>query len=334
MKTVIFAAPALAILALGTVCCDRKSKEEESLVPGTSQEAAKIRLPAIPPLPPDKLPAQTAMPPDPARDQYRREKVHVQIAENVLPKEGDPYAPPVPVLGNYLGAYFRRAGFEGAAGPGDAAYRIEGKFEGKYVETIVFQGQPVYHRYSGSVEIRVRGKDEAVVESVEVPEFFQEGQAEDNIVLDLRRRLAKILWERLTFAGTTFTDREIPALISSLAADDLEKEAPVQAEEVVKKLAGRGLAAVPYLLDALTDERQVRVAARYPGLTTANSDKLRVFHIADKALEEIFQKVSRLDLETPSRKRFAVIQGWEAEWRRFCPSFREDAGEKKEKEKA
>ena len=69
--------------------------------------------------------------------------------------------------------------------------------------------------------------------------------------------------------------------------------------------------------------RPVKVNAHYPGLTASNTEKLRIYHLADKALEDIFQKVSRLNLDMPARARSLVIRGWEAEWARFCPSFRE-----------
>jgi hypothetical protein len=43
--------------------------------------------------------------------------------------------------------------------------------------------------------------------------------------------------------------------------------------------------------------------------------------MADKVLEEIFQKVSRMSLETDARTRLVIVKGWENEWARFCPSF-------------
>jgi len=286
----------------------------------------------IPEIPADKLPPRSAPPPDPAREQYRREKVHLRISERVKPKERPVYDPDVRVLENYLAEYFRRAGFEVVA-PEEAQYRIEGHYEARFHSAIVFKEQTIAHKYVGSARVRVLGKKgkgtEGDLEVVEVPEFFADGiQSPDTpeervAVLEMRRRLAKVIWERLYHTGKTFAHPEVPRLITSLTVDNPEAEVPVRADDVLQALVSKRFQAVPYLIEALSDEREVRVEAKYPGLTLANLDKLRVHHLADKALEEIFQKVSRMDLQTPTRARFRIIKGWEKEWERFCPPYRE-----------
>ena len=106
-------------------------------------------------------------------------------------------------------------------------------------------------------------------------------------------------------------------------------DAPLTTEQVVSRLADIGFPAVPYLLDAMTDERVVRLDSDYPGLKGRNLEDLRVYHIADKALEEIFQKVSRMGLDVTAddvehhRLRRVILLGWENEWRRFAKAFRE-----------
>lgn len=318
-----------ASVLLGAPGCERKPPAPSASPEGAVSEAKAApgareeRKPAIPELPPERLPPRTRPAPDPARDQYRRDPVFVRIEEKVE-KDGSVSTPAVPVLGNYLAAYFRRAGFEKAETPEAARFVLEGKFEAKYVETLTVQGKAILERYVGNTALEVRGKEvKEPLEKIDVPDFYLEAADHEKTVLDMRRRLAKIVWERLFQTGAVFADPEIVALIASLAADDSEKEAPLQAEDVVKKLASRGLSAVPYLLEALSDTRQVLVSSRYPGLTFENRDRLRIYHLADKALEEIFQKVSRLELDTPEDKRFAVIKGWENEWKKFCPSFRD-----------
>ncbi len=325
-----FALVCLSALSLAS-CEPRGSAVEDAGAPKAGPASAPIvpKAQLVPELPPEKLPPRTSVPPDPAVDRYLRGKVFIHIDEEVKPKERPAYSPPTRVLENYLAEYFRRAGFEVAARPEDGERRIEGKFRAEFVEAIVFEGKPLVHKYKGTVDMSVRGKGGEELEKVDEPGFFKDGilkpeYPEDHYaVLEMRRHLAKIIWERLFHAGKTFTDPEIPSLVATLAADDSEKEAPVQADDVLKALVKRRFDAVPYLLDFLTDEREVRVNAHYPGLTPQNAGKLRIYHIADKALEEIFQKVSRMDLETPSKARFAIIQGWENEWRRFCPTFRD-----------
>lgn len=310
---------------------EKKSDPSGKPAQGTAPGQEKRRA-GPPPLPAEKLPPRTAAPPDPAKEQYRRDPVHVSIKERIQPREAPAYEPPAEarVLENHIAEYFRRAGFAVVRDPAGARYTIEGSFECKFHEAIVFQGQTIAHKYVGSATVSVKGKDGGEpLDRVEVPEYYADGilrpgvPEERRAAMEMRRRLAKVLWERLFHMGKTLADAEIPGLLARLAADDPEEEAPVLARDVVKALAAKRFTAVPYLLDALTDDRVVRVHATYPGLTSANSNQLRIYHLADKALEEIFQKVSRMGLESTQEDRFAVIRGWEGEWSRYCPSYRD-----------
>ena len=146
---------------------------------------------------------------------------------------------------------------------------------------------------------------------------------EAELIRDFRREYARIIWQDVFRKLTPIADPEIPSLIDSLTVDDFEAPEPVDGDAVVKSLVARRLAAVPYLLDAMSDERPVLVQVSYPGLTPLNAEKLRVFHLADKALENIFQKVSRMNLDSPDEHRFIIIKAWEYEWRRFCRSYKE-----------
>lgn len=287
----------------------------------------------IPEIPKDQLPPRTARPPDPSREQYLREKVFIRIEESVQPRDKPAYTPEFPLLQFHLSQYFRRAGYQVVEKAEDAQFVLRGSFKARYVKAITFQRQDIAHQYSGDVELRVYGKGGEELEKIEIKDFLKEGilgvdekrenRQEAHVIQDIRRHLAKIVWNRLYHVGKVFTDRKIPQLLASLAADDLLMEAPVQGDDVIKALVARHFEAVPYLLEALSDERMVRVNAHYPGLTAQNATSLKIYHIADKALEEIFQKVSRMNLRTTARLRFLIIRGWENEWKRFCPSFRE-----------
>jgi hypothetical protein len=234
---------------------------------------------------------------------------------------------------NYLSEYFRRAGFEVVEDAAAADYRIEGQYSAHFLKVIQFEGVPVAHTYEGSARISIR-KGAEEVERAEVTDFRKDGilapgVPEDQVaVLEMRRHLAKVLWSKVYHQGKTFSEPEVPALLESLAREP--GATPVQGESVLKSLVAKRLAAVPYLLEALSDERPVQAAIAYPGVTVENPEKLHVYHLADKALEEIFQKVSRMELETPAKTRFLIIRGWENEWRKFCPSYRESPRRPKE----
>src|SRR5207249_594451 len=147
---------------------------------------------------------------------------------------------------------------------GAARYRLRGTYDAKFSRVIELQGTPIAHKYVGRVRLGIEeaGKP-GEVDAVEVPEFFADGVLEQGVpedqvaVYEMRRRLAKIVWDRLRTSGKVFSDPDIPALLSSLSSDEQEREAPTRAEDIVKKLSARRFSAVPYLLDALTDTRQV-----------------------------------------------------------------------------
>ncbi len=321
----------LLLIADAVSCTGGKDPVEQPAAAAPAPSSAtppEIRPPAIPELPPEKLPPRTAAPPDPAVEQFVRETVSVRIDEEVKPKDREAYRPELRVLENYVAEYFRRAGFP-IVPPADAMYIVDGQFHSQFHGVKQIQEVPFAHTYAGRLLVTVKRKaDGAEVERIEIPEHLTDGvllsdKPEEEIpVLEMRRRLAQIVWQRVFHDGSTLGNPKIPALIASLASDDLENEAPVQGSAVVDDLVKLRFQSVPYLLEALSDERTVLVNAPYPGLGPGNSDKLRVYHLADKALEEIFQKVSRLSLETPDPQRFSVIRGWENEWARFCPPFR------------
>ncbi|HVR72811.1 MAG TPA: hypothetical protein VMT52_00690 [Planctomycetota bacterium] len=285
-------------------------------------EKAKV----LPPLPAKDLPLQTRPKLDPSRDQYVRVPVFVKIDEDIQPSAGSPYKPDVLVLKPYLERYLRRAGYPVVKRPEDAKFRVEGEFTGKFHSTLTVQGKIAGWKYTGASKLRISDAQGRELEVFDVPEVSQENvQSEESTVLHLRRYMAKLQWDRIVTTGTVFTQKEVLRWLNSLASEASPDE-PMIAEDTINALVEMGFPAVPYLLEALTDTRIVRVESKYPGLRGRNLDDLRVYHIADKALEEIFQKVSRMSLDVSPDKqaeRSLIQKGWENEWKRFCKPFRD-----------
>jgi hypothetical protein len=285
----------------------------------------------IPEIPKDRLPPRTRAKPDPATAQLVREAVYVKVSETAETKDGTRFQPEVPVVQNYLAEYFRRAGHPVVDRPEDAVYRIEGSVETTFDKELTLRNETIAWKYVGDARIVVLGKDGATLEKVEVPEEYRLNvKSEKSAVWDLRRYLAYLVYQRLFTEGKVFTNADVVRLINSLAADPFESAEETKANDVIQKLADLGLPAVPYLLDALTDTRTVLASAEYPRLE--NPSDLKVYHIADKALEEIFQKVSRMEIDTPDHWRFVIIRGWEREWARFCKPFRDSPEAKRRQE--
>lgn len=291
----------------------------------------------LPEIPAASLPPQTRPKPDPDRDPYVRDPVYLRIEATVKASSGAEGPPQVPVLQNHMAEYFRRSGHPVLAAPEGAAHRIEGTFRGEHDKTLMLLDTPANYRYKGTGRIRVLDRDGREIEAFEVPDIIEFGVSEEPTEVRLERHMANLLWEHLSVRSVTFGNPRVVEKIGSLAQDpslflpaegngELE---PLSAENVIEDLVKIGFPAVPFLLDALNDNRVVRLNSKYPGLESGKLDALRIYHVADKALEEIFQKVSRMSIQITAddpesdRLRRVIVLGWENEWRRFCPAFRE-----------
>lgn len=334
-----------AVLACAVAGCGKAAER-----PGAARDEEKVAVTAaenplsegrsvrdlLPPLPKEKLPPRTRQAPDPVKDRFSRDPVFVRVEEIVTPRAGPEYVPDVPVVQNYLQAYFARAGHPAAGAAEKAAWRIEGSVKLAFHTTLGALGKDIAWKYRAEASIRVLDASGEERDRFDVPEAFREStRSETSAVLEVRRYLAKVIWDRLFHQGKIFGNARAEWLVNCLALEGTspsaegERSEPATADEAIAALVGMGLEAVPHLIEALVDDRPVLKKSTYPGLTEETAPYLRVYHLADKALEEIFQKVSRLGLDTErtmtprekARVRAAVIAGWENEWSRFCPSF-------------
>ena len=295
-------------------------------VPAAQDEKAPAKKaqkkPPIPRLPAERLPQRTRARPDPAKSQVELGTIHVSIEEIAQTMDGTRFTPKARVVENYLGEYLRRVGYRVLEGPVKASYRISGRISTIFDTELILRNKIIAWKYAGSIGIKLRDINGKVLQEITIPEVFRLNvKSEKSAIWDLRRYLAHIIYTGIFQEGDVLANRDVVDLIESLAIDSFDQVEDIEAAEVVEKLADHGLEAVPYLLQALTDTRTVMVKARYPKLEIPGD--LKIYHLADKALEEIFQKVSRLELKTPDRLRFYIIAGWENEWRRFCKPFRE-----------
>ncbi len=280
------------------------------------------KKPPIPRLKAEELPKQTRSRPDPAKSQVELDTIQVDIEELAQTMDGTRYTPGTRVVQSYLEEYLRRAGYRVIREGAKARYRIRGKISTIFDKELILQNRIIAWKYAGSVAVELLDANAKVLQKVSLPEVFRLNvKNEKSAIWDLRRYLAHLVYTEICLEGKELGNSEIFGLLESLAVDSFEREEDVEAGVVVEKLADHGLAAVPYLLHALTDTRPVMANAKYPDLKVPTD--LKIYHLADKALEEIFQKVSRLELKTPARLRFYIIAGWENEWRRFCRPFRE-----------
>jgi len=277
----------------------------------------------IPELSTRELPPRTRAPLDPARESYLREPVHVSVEESMVDLEGEEIPIRVPILENYLKQYLRRAGFPVDGPPEKARFHVRGRLDSAFHTTMQFKTTTVSYRVRGVAYIALSEPDGKELERFEVPETFADSvEDEASAFTELRRYAAKLLWELLFREGTHVGNPDIQMLIDLLAVGPMVGAEDATTETILEQLVAHGFEAVPYLIEAVADTRAVRMPTSHPGVDERTPNALKIYHVADKALEEIFQKVSRMTLETPTDHRVVVLKGWENEWRRFCAPFR------------
>ncbi|MEM7233680.1 MAG: hypothetical protein AAF517_16005 [Planctomycetota bacterium] len=296
-----------------------KKPAKEAKKTGDGKKKGKRLLPRIPK---GKLPKRTRTPPDPKKDQLSRGSVYLSIAEVEDPSRGKAGPAKVSVVQPYAAEYFRRAGFRVVKNVGNADFRIEGKVVATFVSPIIFRKRTIGWKYIADASVTVTNRDGQLVSEHQIPQQeWDGGQDEPTASIDIRRLIAKNVHDTLFVKCAAFQTPKVGELLAALKVDPLEAEDPRSGNELVDLMADLGVTAVPFLLEALTDNTTVLAETDFPGLKKL--DDLKVYHMADKALEEIFQKVSRLPLKATADERFIVTLGWENEWRRFCPAFRE-----------
>ena len=285
-------------------------------------------------IPPEKLPAATRKAPDPNKDQFLRKPVFVNVTETTLRRDGSGDAKSV-VVRRYLEEYFRRAGHPIASDPATATFSVTGEVEVEFEKQIRFRGRHIAWKVRGAATFAVRDAEQKEIHRVELPEVFQErATTEEAAFHKLRRYVAKLAWDDLVVGCEPFSNAKVQDLLRRLGQQDPGDATPPTAEEVTAQLADSGLAAVPFLLEAMSDTRTVQLNSSYPGLGEHGPTALKVYHIADKALEEIFQKVSRMDLETSARLRSIIARGWEQEWQKFCKPFHDSPESERRRQRA
>ena len=78
-----------------------------------------------------------------------------------------------------------------------------------------------------------------------------------------------------------------------------------------------GTRAVPHLLEALRDDREVRLEGSYKGFPALEEGELKVYHIADLTLRDILDRDSGLDPLSSDDYLLRVRIAWQWLWEDF-----------------
>ena len=83
---------------------------------------------------------------------------------------------------------------------------------------------------------------------------------------------------------------------------------------MIDEISQYGEVAVPYLLEALRDDREVRLEGDYPGFPDLKDGELKVYHVVDLTLREILDRNSGLDPLASDDYIKRIRTGWQWLW--------------------
>ncbi|MEC9476875.1 MAG: hypothetical protein VX764_07565 [Planctomycetota bacterium] len=200
-----------------------------------------------------------------------------------------------------------------------ADYVIEGTMTCDYFQdlTFDFQGQEQHleHQYHGKFAGHLISKSSGgeVVQDLSFPEPLMNGRTQMELAQrDIRRRSATIVAENL-LRGEILGDPEVRGLLDALT-DPLDGRFYNQIQDELVQFGAR---AVPHLLEALRDERDVSLEGTYPGFPELVKGELKVYHIADLALRDLLDRDSGLDPLSSEEYLLRIRTGWQWLWEDF-----------------
>ena len=200
-----------------------------------------------------------------------------------------------------------------------ADYVVVGTMTCDYFQDLTFefqdQEQHLEHQYHGKFagHLISRSSGGEVVQDLSFPEPLMNGRTQMELAQrDIRRRSATIVAENL-LRGEILGDPEVRGLLDALT-DPLDGRFYNQIQDEIVQLGAR---AAPHLLEALRDERDVRLEGTYPGFPDLIKGELKVYHIADLALRDILDRDSGLDPLSSDDYLIRIRTGWQWLWEDF-----------------
>lgn len=200
-----------------------------------------------------------------------------------------------------------------------ADYVIEGTMTCDYYQDLTFefneQSQHLEHQYHGKFAGHLISKSSGgeVVQDLSFPEPLMNGRTQMELAQrDIRRRSATLVAENL-LRGDILGDPEVRGLLDALT-DPLDGRFYNQIQDEIVQFGAR---AVPHLLEALRDERDVSLEGSYPGFPDLVKGELKVYHIADLALRDLLDRDSGLDPLASDEYLLRIRTGWQWLWEDF-----------------
>lgn len=193
-------------------------------------------------------------------------------------------------------------------------YLLSGELKCDFFQdlTFDFQGssQHLEYQYHARFTGAICDSQGNEIQDLSFPEPLMNGRTDLALAQrDIRRRAATLIGSRVV-GGATLGNARIRGLIDALT-DSLDGR---RWNVIVGELTAAGAPAVPYLLDALRDERQIQLPGSYPGFDEIQVGDLKIYHAADLALRDILDRDSFLDPDSTEDYLHRVRTAWLWVW--------------------
>ncbi|MDE0959683.1 MAG: hypothetical protein OSB09_02790 [Planctomycetota bacterium] len=196
----------------------------------------------------------------------------------------------------------------------EAQFVVEGTLTCEFFQDLNFEfkesKQHLEYQFHGKFDGRLTSIEDGRIQELSFPEPLMNGRTDMGMARrDIRRRSATIISETM-LRGPILGDPEIRGLLDALT-DPLDGRFHNQ---VLEEIVAHQERAVPYLIEALRDDRAVRLEGEYAGFSDLAEGELKVYHIVDKALTVLLDRASGLDPLSSDDFIQRVRTGWQWAW--------------------
>lgn len=225
-----------------------------------------------------------------------------------------------PILDNVM-KYAKLFGFAPVMQPDRAAYAVSGTLECRALEPVKLDDAIVQYKWTLSADLKVSDTATgALLEQVTVPSQEKGAADKDRAYYYASKACASKAAQFLFFDGQALGRPGIRNLLADLLIESTEGRL---FNDIMESLVDAGREAVPFLIWKLNDRRRVALPGDLPGLTDELAGHVKVYHVANRALERILNRETGLHVTRDTDRAFVnkVQLGWFMHWRKMCGAY-------------
>ena len=211
-------------------------------------------------------------------------------------------------------------------------YTISGSIGITEEEPATFQDKVLQYLWNVNAKLELLAAPAGNVVETFVLEDYRLGKTEPDLALRTAVRAgSQRLAESIFYYGETLGHPDVRSLLGRLL---IETDEELLYNDIVEDLVDIGYRAVPYLIWSLNDRRSVCLRGDLPGLTEENAGRVRVYHVANYALERIFGRKTLLTVDSDHAEVRRHVAGWQRLWTEHCGAYRQGAALEELRKKA